>query len=123
MILEFKNVTGKTKHFNLQDISFALEPGFIMGLAGKNGAGKTTLIDYIMNPQPRYTGTIRIDGVDIRENHVMVRNQIGFFIRRRKSNNHGFFISADEVVCKSLERIAFESFNTNTCILASNTIF
>ena len=31
MILEFKNVTGKTKHFNLQDVSFALEPGYDQG--------------------------------------------------------------------------------------------
>ena len=78
MILEFKKVSGKTKHFNLQDVSFALEPGFIMGLAGKNGAGKSTLIDYIMNPKQRYKGPIRINGVDIRENHVQIKNKIGF---------------------------------------------
>ena len=69
MILEFKKVTGKTKHFNLQDVSFALEPGYIMGLAGKNGAGKSTLIDYIMNPKQQYTGEILIEGVNIRDKH------------------------------------------------------
>lgn len=86
MLLEFEHVTGKRGGFCLQDVSFSLPAGFIMGLAGKNGAGKTTLIDYIMNPQPRYTGIIRIDGVDIRENHVMVRNQIGFL----SDENHFF---------------------------------
>ena len=86
MILEFKNVTGKTKHFNLQNVSFTLEPGFIMGLAGKNGAGKSTLIDYIMNPKQQYEGEILIEGVNIREKHYHMMNCIGFI----SDNNTGF---------------------------------
>lgn len=86
MILEFKNVTGKTKHFNLQDVSFTLESGFIMGLAGKNGAGKSTLIDYIMNPKQQYTGEILIEGVNIRDKHYYMMNRIGFI----SDNNTGF---------------------------------
>lgn len=78
MILEFKNVTGTTKHFNLQNISFALESGYIMGLAGKNGSGKTTLMDYIMNPKQQYTGEILIEGVNIRDKHFDMMNCIGF---------------------------------------------
>ena len=88
MILEFKNVTGKTKHFNLQNVSFALEPGFIMGLAGKNGAGKSTLIDYIMNPKQQYTGEILIEGVNIRDKHYHMMNCIGFV----SDNNTGFLM-------------------------------
>lgn len=78
MLLEFEHVTGTSGKFRLEDIHFSLPAGFIMGLAGKNGAGKTTLMDYIMNPKKQYNGTIRINGVDIRENHVQMRNQIGF---------------------------------------------
>lgn len=77
-LLEFKHVTGSSKKFALQDINFSLEAGYICGLAGKNGAGKSTLIDYIMNPRQRYTGEIRVDGVNIRENHAYIKNKLGF---------------------------------------------
>ena len=77
MLLEFEHVTGRNRRFGLQDVSFALPAGYIMGLAGKNGAGKSTLIDYIVNPKVQYSGTIRINGVDIREDFTTIKNQIG----------------------------------------------
>lgn len=77
-ILEFDHVSGKKGKFRLQDIHFALPAGYIMGLMGANGAGKSTLFDYIMNESVRYEGHIRIDGVDIRENHAYIKNKIGF---------------------------------------------
>ena len=87
MLLEFEHVTGVSDKFRLQDVSFALPAGYIMGLAGKNGAGKTTLLDYIMNPKLQYTGIIRINGVDIRENHVLIKNKIGFLSDENKFLN------------------------------------
>ena len=78
MLLEFNNVTGTNKGFSLQNISFKLPKGYIMGLAGKNGAGKTTLIDYIMNPKKCYEGQILLNGMDIHTNHCEILNDIGF---------------------------------------------
>lgn len=87
VILEFQNVTGTSKKYALQNINFSLEPGYIMGLAGKNGAGKSTLLDYIMNPRQQYTGEIKIEGVNIRDNHRYMLNRLGFI-----SDNNSFLL-------------------------------
>lgn len=87
MILEFNHVTGTSKKYALQDINFSLEAGYIMGLAGKNGAGKSTLLDYIMNPRQQYTGEIKINGENIRDNHRYTMNKLGFI-----SDNNSFLL-------------------------------
>ena len=78
MLLEFEHVSGTKGKFRLEDISFALPAGYIMGLMGPNGAGKSTLMSYIMQENVKYTGTIRVGGVDIKENHAYMKNYIGF---------------------------------------------
>ncbi len=78
MLLEMKRVTGVSKRFHLEEISFGLEPGYILGLAGKNGAGKSTLLHYIMDDRIAYKGKIYLNGKDIRENHAKSLNEIGF---------------------------------------------
>lgn len=81
-ILEFCHVTGKTRKFHLEDISFTLPAGYLMGLAGANGTGKSTLVDTIMNPRHNYTGTIRFMGEDIRENHTAALEHLGLVSER-----------------------------------------
>ena len=48
-ILEVKNLRKEFDGFTLEDISFSMEKGFIMGFIGPNGAGKSTTIKLIMN--------------------------------------------------------------------------
>lgn len=77
MMLEFEHVTGTKGKFRLEDISFSLPAGYVCGLMGPNGAGKTTLIAYIVNEKAKYSGTIRIGGVDIKKDHAYMRNFMG----------------------------------------------
>lgn len=64
--------------FKLENISFALPAGYIMGLVGKNGAGKTTFFDYIMDSKKRYAGAFLLEGREIHEDHLQTLNQVGF---------------------------------------------
>ncbi|MDD2490823.1 MAG: ABC transporter ATP-binding protein, partial [Bacteroidales bacterium] len=66
--IEFKEVSFKYNNEPvLKNISFKVEKGKMIALVGPSGAGKTTLVDLI----PRYydvtSGSIFIDGVDIRD--------------------------------------------------------
>ena len=106
MILEFENVTGSKGKFRLQDISFGLPAGYMMGLMGANGAGKSTLMSYIMREDAKYTGTIKIAGQDIRENHSYLRNYIGFV-----SEDNAFFESLSPMDNVNLMSRFYEDFD------------
>ncbi|NLI13561.1 MAG: ATP-binding cassette domain-containing protein, partial [Peptococcaceae bacterium] len=66
-ILEVNNLSKKFKGFNLNNISFSVPYGYIMGFIGPNGAGKTTTIKLIMNLLNKDGGEIRVFGRDHQE--------------------------------------------------------
>ncbi|PRR69471.1 ABC transporter ATP-binding protein [Clostridium thermopalmarium] len=77
-ILEVNNLRKKYKDFTLNNISFTLEKGYIMGFIGPNGAGKSTTIKLIMNLIHRDSGYIKIFGLDNLKHEKEVKNRIGF---------------------------------------------
>jgi len=77
-VIEIENLSKEYDDFFLDNVSFVLPEGFIMGLIGPNGAGKTTIIKLIMNLILRKSGTIKLFGLDNREHEVEVKSRIGF---------------------------------------------
>jgi ATP-binding cassette subfamily B protein len=67
--VEFDHVSfGYTRQRNaLEDISFSAEPGRTVALVGETGAGKSTAMGLLHRQQDPHSGTIRIDGIDIRD--------------------------------------------------------
>lgn len=63
MALKVTNLCKEYSDFKLDNISFHLPKGFIMGLVGKNGAGKSTTIKCIMNMLD-FQGDIIVHGYD-----------------------------------------------------------
>lgn len=63
---ELLSVSGVTKHYGgvtaVDDVSFSLAPGHVLGLVGPNGAGKSTLVDCIVGTQTASSGTVLLDG-------------------------------------------------------------
>lgn len=61
----------------VQDVSFTLEPGEIMGLIGPNGAGKTTTLNLISGLYTCDTGKVILDGVDVTDKKSYERARMG----------------------------------------------
>jgi ABC-type multidrug transport system fused ATPase/permease subunit len=66
----------------LRDVSFTVEPGELLGIVGHAGCGKSTAISLIARFYDPDSGTVTIDGVDIRNYKVHgLRNQIAFVLQ------------------------------------------
>lgn len=78
-MVEVKNLTkryGKIKAVN--DISFTVEAGEILGFLGPNGAGKSTTMNMITGYISSTSGTVTVDGYDILENPKEAKSKIGY---------------------------------------------
>ncbi len=76
-ILEVKNLSKQYQDFQLQNISFNLPKGMIMGFIGENGAGKTTTIKAILNIIQDYQGEITIFGLNRQTEEKPTKEDIG----------------------------------------------
>ena len=76
-VLELKKVCKNFPGFKLNNISFALPKGYIMGLVGANGAGKTTTIQLILNMLERDSGDILMFGKDNIQNENAIKQEMG----------------------------------------------
>ena len=62
--------TVSTRRWALRNVSFVAEPGTLTALVGPSGAGKTTVSYLIPRLYDVTEGTVRIDGVDVRQAHL-----------------------------------------------------
>ena len=75
--LELSHITKDYGSFRLDDISFSLPGGAILGLIGENGAGKTTTIKCILNLIHRDAGEIRVLGQDNLAQERAIKEDLG----------------------------------------------
>jgi ABC-2 type transport system ATP-binding protein len=76
--IEIKGLRKEYKGFALDDVTFNVPQGYIMGLIGPNGAGKTTVIKLIMNLIRRGAGDVKVFGRDNIRCEPDVKARIGF---------------------------------------------
>ena len=66
----------------LQRVSFTIKPGQMVGIVGATGGGKSTIVSLIPRFYDPTAGTVKIDGVDIRQYKLQaMRNQIGYVLQ------------------------------------------
>src|SRR5581483_10433505 len=80
----------------LDNISFSIKEGDLLGMIGPNGAGKTTLFSCMLGLISDYTGTIKLFGQDIRKNSDALKS-IGY-IQQKKTIEQNFPATVEEIV-------------------------
>ena len=78
-MIEVKNVTKKYSNFTAVDnITFNVKDGEVVGLLGQNGAGKSTTMNMITGFIEPTEGTIIVNGFDIMKKSLKAKKQIGY---------------------------------------------
>ena len=67
----------KKSDFRLEQISFSVPYGSIVGFVGENGAGKSTTIGCVLNTISRDSGSIEVFGREMQEQDVEIKQRIG----------------------------------------------
>lgn len=79
MSIEVKNITkvyGEQRA--LDDVSFSVKSGEIIGFLGPNGAGKSTMMKIVTCYLPPTEGSAKVSGYDVEENSIEVRKRVGY---------------------------------------------
>lgn len=95
-ILELRQVSKSFpgSSFRLEDISFSLPYGAVLGFVGENGAGKTSTIGCILNTIAQYDGSIKLFGKEMRDSDTDIRERIGVVY---DGDNFPSYLSANQV--------------------------
>ena len=76
-VLSVSGLTKRYPGFELHDVSFTLESGYIMGFIGRNGAGKTTTIKAMLDLVHPDAGEVSVLGQDYRSHQLELKPAIG----------------------------------------------
>jgi len=62
----------------LDDVSFSIDKGEIVGFLGPNGAGKSTMMKIITCYLPQTVGSVKVCGYDVEEEPMLVKSKLGY---------------------------------------------
>ena len=77
-ILCVRNLCKHYPKFDLKDVSFSMESGYIMGFIGRNGAGKTTTLKSMLRLVHPDSGQVSMFGKDFAQNEFECKQELGF---------------------------------------------
>lgn len=78
-MIEITNLTKQFGHFTAVDnLTFSIQPGEVVGFLGPNGAGKSTTMKMLTGFLSSNSGTIKVSGLDINQDSLRIRQQIGY---------------------------------------------
>ncbi len=78
-MIEIQNLTKKFGNIKaLNDVSFQVKKGEVLGFLGPNGAGKSTTMNILTGYIPPTSGSVKVDGHDVLEEPMEVKKRIGY---------------------------------------------
>lgn len=78
-MIKIKNLSKKFGHLTaVEDISFQVEPGEVLGFLGPNGAGKSTTMKMITGFLAPTSGDIEVNGFNVNDKPIEVKKRIGY---------------------------------------------
>lgn len=77
-VLEIQNLCKQYENFALQNVTFRVEAGHIVGFMGRNGAGKTTVLKSLLHFVTPDSGAVRFFGQDFSAHEQEIKQKIGF---------------------------------------------
>lgn len=78
-MIEIKNLTKRfAQHTAVDDLSFSVKPGEVLGFLGPNGAGKSTTMKMLTGFLAPTSGSASILGFDIQKDTLKAQRQIGY---------------------------------------------
>jgi ABC-2 type transport system ATP-binding protein len=79
-LLSVQNLSKKYEKFDLKNVSFKLEKGYIMGFIGRNGAGKTTTIKTMLNLVHADGGEVSFFGKEFKSHEFACKQKIALML-------------------------------------------
>ena len=77
-ILVVENLCKEYPKFKLNNVSFSMDKGLIMGFIGRNGAGKTTTLKCLLNLVHEDSGKIQFFGLNFNNSEKEIKQRIGY---------------------------------------------
>src|SRR5687767_10300922 len=78
-MIEVRGLTKRYRdHVAVQELSFDVKPGEIVGFLGPNGAGKSTTMRILAGYMPATSGSVKIAGIDVFEDPVRAKRKVGY---------------------------------------------
>lgn len=77
-VLKIENLCKRYENFALQNVTFTVDAGHIVGFMGRNGAGKTTVLKSLLHFVTPDSGAVRFFGQDFSAHEQEIKQKIGF---------------------------------------------
>ena len=115
-VLSVKGVYKEYPGFRLENVSFEITKGTIMGFVGRNGAGKSTTLKSILNLVHMNEGHVEYFGLDLKKHESKIKQLIGYtggavnFYKKKKIKKlleitKSFYETWDDEVCKKYMKL------------------